>query len=583
MEIRKGIGVTAGYAIGEAFVLDREQFRISRQVVREKDVEGEVRRFEKALENAVEQLRDRIESMPRRVRNAAGAILEAEVRLFQDPVLREDIIGEIRKNRSQAEYAASRALRRRIKTLEDTKNERNKDLVQRAVSELADIERSLLRELLGSQREDILHLTRKVIVVAHDLSPAQTAGLDKTMVLGFLTEVGGPTSHTAIVARSMGIPAVVGVEGVTREISGGDLLILDGAGGTVIIDPDQGTLKRYEAQARNFYISEEKLSRELRDLPAVTRDDVRVSILANIDRPEEIQSALDNGAEGIGLYRTEFLFLEHGFNPTENIHYETYRRAVQILGQRRLTLRTMDLGADKMPVDGLPREDNPFLGTRAIRLCFQKPEIFRTQLRAVFKVAPLGNIALMIPMISTLQEIVRVKEMIESVRSELGRESIPTGDGVQFGIMIEVPSAALVADRLAPHVDFFSVGTNDLISYTMAVDRKNERVASLYQPAHPAILHLLRIVFEAGARHNKPVSVCGEMGGDLIYTLPLLGMGLRSFSVVPHMIPEIKKIIRSVSIEEAKEVAEKAFQSDDPTATVEFLKSEVRKRLPDII
>ncbi len=583
MEIRKGIGVSIGYAIGGAFVLDREQFRIIRRSVEEKEVESEVQKFLKAVEACVEETRDRVEAMPRRVRNAAGSILEAQVRLIQDPVLNEDIVGEIRKNRSTAEYAASKALRRRIKTLEDNLNENNKVLVQRSVLELSEMERALLRELLGAKREDISHLTRKVIIVAHDLSPAQTLGLDRTTVLGFLTEVGGPTSHTAIVARTLGIPAVVGVEGITNVVSGGDLLILDGTGGTVIIDPDPGTQKRYEAQARNFFILEEKLSREQRDLPAVTRDGVKVSILANIDRPEEIQSALDNGAEGIGLYRTEFLYLEHGYSPTEKIHHEAYRRAVQLVGDRKLTIRTMDLGADKMPVDGMPREDNPFLGTRAIRLCFQKPEILRTQLRAVLRVAPLGNVSLMIPMISSIGEVVLVKEMIESVRGELRRDSVALGDGVRFGIMIEVPSAALIADRLAPHVDFFSVGTNDLICYTVAVDRKNERVAPLYQPAHPAILSLLSRIIEAGALHGKPVSVCGEMAGDVIYTLLLLGMGLRTFSVVPHVIPEIKKMIRSVRLEEAKDVAGKAFEFNDPLSTVDFLRSEARKHLPDSI
>ena len=583
MEIRKGIGVSIGYAIGEAFVLDREQFRILRRTIDEKEVENEVLRFRKAVENCVEEARDRIEAMPRRVRNAAGSILEAQVRLFQDPVVQEDITGEIRKNQSGAEYAASRALRRRIKTLEDTVNERNKDLVQRAVSELTEIERSLLRELLGAKREDISHLTRKVIVVAHDLSPAQTLGLDRNTVLGFLTEVGGQTSHTAIVARTLGIPAVVGVEGITNDISGGDPLILDGTEGKVIINPDAGTLKRYEAQARNFLILEERLNREQRDLPAVTRDGVKVSILANIDRPEEIQSALEHGAEGVGLYRTEFLYLEHGYNPTEKTHYEAYRRAAMLLGDRRLTIRTMDLGADKMPVDGMPREDNPFLGTRAIRLCFQQPEILRVQLRAILKVAPLGNIGLMIPMISSVSEVVLVKEMIENVRNEIRREVEIPANGIKFGIMIEVPSAAIIADRLAPHVDFFSVGTNDLICYTVAVDRKNERVAPLYQPSHPAILCLLRQIIEAGNRHGKSVSVCGEMAGDVVYTLPLLGMGLRAFSVVPHMIPELKKIIRSVNLEEARGVSEKAFEFDDPSATIDFLRSEVRKRLPDAI
>lgn len=583
MEIRKGIGVSVGYAIGEAFVLDREQYRITRRVVADSELEGEMERFRKAILECVEETHDRIEAMPRRVRGAASAILEAQIKLFQDPALNEDIIEDIRRNRNSAEYATSKALRRRIKTLEDNLTRDNRELVQRSISELIDMERALLRSLLGSKREDLAHLTRKVIVVAHDLSPMQTLGLDRNFVLGFLTEVGGATSHTAIVARTLGLPAVVGVEGVTNDVSGGDTVILDGGNGTVILNPDAGTLKRYEAQARNYAILEQRISREQRDLAAETRDGTRVTILANIDRPEEIPFALEHGAEGVGLYRTEFLYLEHGYNPDETVQYEAYRRAIQLLGSRRLVIRTMDLGADKMPLDGLPREENPFLGTRAIRLCFLRPEIFRTQLRAILRVAPLGSVAVMVPMISSLREILLAREVIESVRADLRKESVAAAGDVQFGIMIEVPSAAIIADRLASHIDFFSVGTNDLICYTVAVDRKNERIASLYQPAHPAVLSLLHQVIEAGTRHGKPVSVCGEMAGDVVYTLPLLGMGLRSFSVVPHMIPEIKKIIRSVSLTEAREVAARALEFEDPAATEEYLRSEVRKRLPDAV
>ena len=578
MEVRKGIGVSGGYAIAEAVVLDREEYRIPRRSIGSDEIDSEGLRLAKAFEEGEKHVRDQIQAIPRRLRDVAGTILEAELSMLRDAHLQDQISSEIKRYHYAAEYAASRVLKRKIKSLEDTGKEA---FVQRVRSVLVGLEKDILRSLLGSRREDIAHLTGDVVVVAHDLTPAQTIGLDRKWVKGLLTEAGGPTSHTAIIARSLGIPAVIGVSGVTNDVVGGDTLIIDGESGTVIIDPDETTLKRFRAKADTFNILDEKLTKETRDLPAITKDGQRIKIHANIEKPEEIESALAHGAEGIGLYRTEFLYLDHGFAPSEQQHLEAYRLAVRHLDGKPLTIRTMDLGADKMPVDGLPREDNPFLGTRAIRLCRERPDIWTTQLRAILKVANIGNVGMMVPMISSLSEIQWVREDLGRMREELQREGDPSGEGMELGIMIEVPSAAIMVDQLAPHVDFMSVGTNDLIQYAVAVDRRNERVAPLYQPAHPAILQLLRMTIEAGVRHNKPVSICGEMSSEIIYTLLLLGMGLRTFSVVPPVIPEIKKIIRSVTMDHAREVAKKAFTFDDPRTTVQYLREETRKILPD--
>jgi phosphotransferase system enzyme I (PtsI) len=579
MEIRRGIGVSPGYAIGDAFVFDREQYRISRRRLPSRDVETEVDRFRKAVEGAVAEVRGQLEGMPRKVREVAGGMLEAQISMLQQKPYQEEILAEIRQNGATAEYAASQTIRRKVKALKDSGND---SFVQRVVTDLTELEKLLLRNLLGSKREEITQLTGKVVIVAHDLSPGQAVRLDRTKVMGILTEAGGPTSHTAIVARSLGIPAVVGVEAVSNDISGGDSVILDGTSGTVIINPDEATLKRYQAMERNYVLLEAQRAKELHDLPAVTRDGTRVEIYANIESPDEIPEAVDHGAEGIGLYRTEFLYLDHRYSPSEKDHLEAYTRAVTLLGKRKIVIRTVDLGADKMPLDGHPREANPFLGTRAIRLCFERPDVFKTQLRAILKTTSLGNVAVMIPMISSLSEVLLVKEALEDVRSELRREEEPAGERMEFGIMIEVPSAAIIADRLAPHVDFLSVGTNDLISYAVAVDRSNERVASLYQPAHPAVLRLLKHVIESGTRAGKGVSVCGEMASDLNYTLLLLGIGLRTFSVAHHVIPDLKKLIRSVTLDYAKAVAEKAFSYDDAPATLEYLRSETRKVMPDM-
>jgi len=579
MEIRRGIGVSAGYAIGEALVLDREEFRISRRTISAGEIESEIVRFAKAVEVAVGEVRTEIGSMSRRVRDEAGSILEAQVQMLQNPHLAEEIAGEIRKNNHTADHAVSRVLRRKMKAMEDSGHE---VFYRRVVSDLTDLEKSLLRHLVPGKKGDTPELVNKAIIVAHDLSPSQTIKLDRAKVLGILTEVGGLTSHTAIVAKSLGIPAVVGVESVAGDVTSGQKIILDGTTGTVIVDPDEGTVKRYQAMERNYLLIEQRRAKELQDLPAITTDGTRVEIFANIESPEEIPAALAHGAEGIGLYRTEFLYLGHNFNPTEKDHQDAYTRAVTLLGNRRIIIRTLDLGADKMPHDGaFDREANPFLGTRAIRLCFQRPDMFKTQIRAILRAASRGNVEMMIPMISSLSEVLLAKEVVEEVRRELRSQEEPCGDGMKLGIMIEIPSAAVVADMLAPHVDFFSVGTNDLIAYSIAIDRANERVASLYQPAHPAVLRLLKQIFDAGAKAGKSVSVCGEMSSDINFTLLLLGLGLRNFSVVPFIIPDLKKLIRSVSVKEAQAIAVKALTYDDSAACLEYLKSETQRYLPD--
>ena len=578
MEIRKGIGVSPGYAIGEAYVLTDEAFVIPRKEIPPKEVEAEAARFEAAAQQAIADLADQLSKMSRRVDRNLARILQAHIGLLGDEKLRAEISDDIRRNRHSAEYSVSRTLKRKMKVLSD---DGPIAWVQPILQDLAETERALLRALLGDRREDLAHLAREYVVVAHDLSPARTLNLDRKKVLGLVTEIGSSTSHTAIVASSLGIPAAVGIEGVARDITTGDKIILDGSTGTLIIDPDVATLKRYQAMSRNFSVMGRKLSSELRDLPAVTRDGTRVELLANIESPEDIPAALENGAEGVGLYRTEFLFISGKGPPSEKTHVDAYRKAVSLLGRRRLVIRTLDLGADKMPVEGFTAEPNPQLGTRAVRLCFARPDLFKTQLRAILKVAPSGNVQMMIPMVASVDELLRVREIIDSVRRDLRRENEEAAERAQVGIMVEVPSTAMILDLFAPHADFFSVGTNDLISYTLAIDRTNERVATLYQPSHPAILRMLANILDVGRRTNRPVSVCGEMSGDVFYTLLLLGLGLRMFSVAPPMLPEIKKIIRSVTIKDAEEIAAQAVKLGDTRKTAEYLKAETRKILPD--
>lgn len=575
MEIRKGIGVSPGFAVAEALVLGIEQYAVQRKVVAAAEVTGEIARFKKAAEDAAAELAAGMGRLSRTVAKVAGRILESQAVLVRDESLHREITDDISRHAHSAEYATSRVFKKKTKQILDAG-------VEELAREFTTLENLLLRHLTGAKRDDLAKISHRVIVVAHDLSPAQTVSLDRSKVAGMLTEVGGRTSHTALVAASLGIPAVVGIPDISSDVTTGDVVILDGAEGRVIVNPDEATRKRYEAMMRNFAAAGERLSRELRDLPAVTRDGTAVELLANIEMPEEIESALECGAEGVGLYRTEFLYLGSPKLPEERDHFEAYRRAAQRLGRRRLVIRTLDLGADKIPVDGFPREDNPILGMRGIRLGLERPDLLMEQVRAILRAAAGNQVWMMAPMVSSAGELRKLRDVIDQARRDLKRRGEPHAESLPVGVMIEVPSAAIAADRIAAEADFLSIGTNDLIAYTLAVDRTNEHVARYFQPSHPAVLELLRSVLEVGRRRQKPVAVCGGMSSDVNYTLLLLGLGLRSFSCVPRAIPEVKKIIRSVTVAEAEAIAAKALDLGDSHATIEYLQGETRKILPDV-
>lgn len=579
MEIKKGIGVSPGFATAKVLILSSEDFVISRTVVGKGDIRSEVKRYEKAVEEAVAHLRAQLEHLSKKIGESTANIIEGHIALMRDKQFRTEVAQLIEEQQNSAEYAVSKVIQKKLKMMSRWGEA---FFVQRVQQDLGDIERMLIRNLLGKKLEDLSHLKSRVVLVAHDLGPSQTISLDRSKVAGILTDKGGRTSHTAIVASSLGIPAVVGLESITTEVIGGDTVILDGSSGTVIIHPDEETVKRYAAMERNFIVTGRRLAKELHDLPAETKDGVRIEIVANIELPEDIPDAIAHGAEGIGLYRTEFLYLNTSFNPTEGDHINAYTKALSLAGKRRLVIRTLDLGADKMPVDGMPAERNPFLGTRAIRLCFQQMDMFKAQLRAILKVSSFGDVAIMFPMVATVEEVIQIREILQEVKSKMKAAGEAYNEQIPLGIMIEVPSAALTIDILANHVDFFSIGTNDLIAYSMAVDRANEKVASLYQPAHPAILRMLKNIIDIGNRKNKRVSVCGEMSSDMLYTLLLLGMGLKIFSVVPPAVTEVKKIIRSVTMKEAKAVADKAMTFSDSRRTIEFLRERTQAVAPEL-
>jgi phosphoenolpyruvate-protein phosphotransferase (PTS system enzyme I) len=577
MEIKKGIGVSPGVVISTAVVLDAEDLVIPRRRVEPEELVEEINRLNRAVADAIAALTTLRDDVATRHGKEIGGIFDFHLGILRDQSILKQIAGEIQKQQTTAEHAVSIVMRRYANMFLQMADR----YLSERVKDIHDIEKALLRALVGQKHEDLAHLTRDVIVIAHDLLPSQTAALDKLHVRGFATDVGGRTSHTAIVARAMGIPAVVGLGNITAEVSGGDTVIIDGTRGMVIVNPDAEQLAEHREYERKQAKVETELDK-LRELPAETKDGHVVSLQANIEFPGEIDDAVRRGAQAIGLYRTEFLYLASETEPDEEDHFNAYAEALQRLKGRPLVIRTLDLGADKYTQSKQQNpERNPFLGDRSIRMCLHDIPMFKRQLRAIMRASTLGDVRIMFPMISTLMELRQAKMVLNDVMEELEDEAVAFRRDIPIGIMIEVPSAALMANNFAKEVNFFSIGTNDLIQYTLAVDRTNERVAGLFCPAHPAVLSLIRDVIRAGARNNISVSVCGEMAGEPMYTLLLLGLGLNIFSMNGPDIPEVKKIIRSVTTEHARMVARRVMSFDSERQVMHFLREETRKIVPE--
>ena len=576
MEVRRGIPVSPGIGIGRAIVIGHEDLRIRRRYVPAEDVEDEIRRLDDAVERTVEEINEELARFGSDM-VIARQVLESHRDMIADQSLRQEVAQSIRSKSYSAEYALSlvlRAYHRRFEAMES-------DYISERAYDLADIEKKVLRTLLGKKGSGEAQPSKNSVIVGHDLRPSQAARLDRRRVKGIAIDVGGRTSHTAILARAMKIPAVVGLERISREVVGEEPVIVDGYTGAVIVDPDEKTIEEYERRASlsdKYYLT---LHREIR-FPSETLDGFEIFLAANIEFPEEIQSAIEWGARGVGLYRTEFLY-EKG-EPDEELHFRTYSKAVEKLRGRPLIIRTLDAGADKFHTEAVHyHEPNPFLGCRSIRLCFLRPELFRDQIRAILRASALGRVRIMLPMISNLEELRKAKQMIGEVQKELSSQRIEFDPQVPVGIMVEVPSVALLADQFAREVDFFSIGTNDLVQYCLAVDRINERVADLYQPTHPAILRLIRTVIDAGIKHGIGVSICGEMCSEPIYSVLLLGLGLRSFSLSPIAIPTVKRIIRQLSMRDAVEVAKRCLSHESAEESQTFLQSHVKNLLPDFV
>jgi phosphotransferase system enzyme I (PtsI) len=577
MEIKKGIGVSPGVVIATAVVLDAEDLVVPRRHVDAGQVAKEVQRLGDAIAHAVvdlTKLRDEVTGVHGK---EIGGIFDVHLGLLRDRSLVNQVVAEIQNQQTTAEYAVSVVMRKyrgKFTRMSDR-------YMQERVKDIDDIEKRLLRVLIGQKHQDLAHLDQPVVVIAHDLLPSQTAAFDRKHVVGFATDVGGRTSHTAIVARAVGIPAVVGLGNITAECSGGDTVIIDGHNGVVIVNPDAEQLAEHREAGRKFKAFEDRLA-DLASQPAITRDGHAVSLQANIEFPHDIDDTIRHGAEGIGLYRTEFLYLASDKEPTEEDHYAAYAEALRRLGGKPLVIRTLDLGADKYTQAGLANpERNPFLGDRSIRMCLHDIPMFKRQLRAIMRATVLGDVRVMFPMICTLMELRQARMILNDVMEELEDEGVEFRRDIPIGMMVEVPSVAIMPDVFAKEVNFFSIGTNDLIQYTLAVDRTNERVAGLFCPAHPAVLKLVRDVIRAAARNGISVSVCGEMAGEPLYTLLLLGLGLNIFSMNGKDVPEVKKIIRSTTLEHARQVARRVMSFDSERQVMHYLREETRKIIPE--
>ena len=576
MEIKKGVAVSPGVAIAPAVVLDRQEYRVVQTRIKAEDVPGELDLLHKATDRSIQELTHLREQVANKHGQETASIFDVHLFILNDGQVRQRMEQSIVQDHFAAPYAVSLEMRRHVKGFLEI----NDQYISERVKDIYDVERRLLRHLVGGQKEGLDHLTQDVIVVAHDLTPSQTASLDRRHVQAFATDAGGLTSHTAIVARALGIPAVVGLNDVTAGVGAGDLLIVDGNRGVVIVNPDEPTLEQVRQQQEEFIRLEQDLA-ELKPLPGVSKDDVPVHLLANIEFPHEVNECIEHGAEGIGLYRTEFLYLSGEAEPTEEEHYQAYVSVLDAADGLPVVIRTLDLGADKYTqARSREPERNPFLGCRSIRLCLQNLDIFKPQLRALLRASTHGNLKIMFPLITNVMELRQTKMILNDVMEDLEEEGIEFRRDIPLGMMIETPAAALKVAALAREVDFFSIGTNDLIQYTLAVDRANERVAGLYSPADPAVLRMLRDVIRQGQRLGLEVSLCGEMAGQPEYTLLLLGLGLRNFSMTARSIPEIKKIIRSVTIEHARTVARRVMRFETDRQIMSYLREEARKVLP---
>ncbi len=574
----RGIAASPGIAIGRVYILDRTKPCILRHAIADSHIENEIQRFNQALEKSKAQLMEIREKAKKDIGSNHLYILDAHIMMLKDVTLVENTINFIRGEKVNAEWALKESLEGFLKKFENISDEyisgRKKDIEQ--------VVYRILRNMIGHHLESLADLEEPVIIVAHDLTPADTIQMKREKVLGFATDAGGKTSHTGIMASAFEIPAVVGLKNITEKAKNGDSIIVDGIDGSVILAPDADTFQSFLKKQQRFKYYEKELLKS-KDLPAITKDGHRVKLMSNIEYSDEVDLAIRYGAEGVGLYRTEYLYMNKDGLPTEEEHFLDYKKVAMRIKNSYSIIRTLDLGGDKFISESKSdREDNPALGLRGIRLCLNRTDIFKTQLKGILRASHYGKLKLMYPMISSVDELRDANRILEEVKDELKSKGIPFDSEIEVGAMIETPSASVITDLLSEEVDFFSIGTNDLIQYTLAMDRINEQVAYLYQPLHPAVLRMLKNIISSAEKTGIPVSICGMMGGDNIHILILLGMGrIESISMDPHSIPKVKKFIRQIKYEDALRVAHEILKLKSTDDVKKYLNEEIPRIYPE--
>ncbi len=574
----QGIAVSPGVAIGKVLILDQEGYRITRSQIDSSDRQNETQRLRQAIDEASSRLEEQRQRSAEKLGKKIGAIFSAHQQMLLDPSLHTEWLRLIEDECYSAEYAISTVLNRYAQAFRNM----GSGMMSARASDIRDVERTLLESLGGHPTQD-LKVDEQSVLASHDLTPSETAKLDRETILGFCTEVGGPGGHTAIVARGLEIPAVVGLGHFMHRIESSAEIIVDGFRGRVILQPTAEMLARYREGIKVRDSRVTKLG-ELRDLPAVTSDGTHIHLMANIEFPNEVEACLARGAEGVGLYRTEFLYLGSASEPTEEEHFAAYHHVVSAMGGRPVVMRTLDLGADKMGQSpNFERENNPFLGLRSIRLSLRNPQMFRTQLRAMLRAASAGELHIMFPMITTLHELRTARMVLRQVSDDLHEDGIHVPDKTLVGMMVEVPAAVLMLDHLLPEVDFISIGTNDLIQYTLAVDRTNEYVADLYTGLDPAVLRLIKMSIDKAVEFGVEVSVCGEMSSTPMCALLLVGFGVRTLSAPPAALPQVKQALRNVSLIDCQSMAKRALDFGTAREIDAYLQARFAELLPEMV
>jgi len=566
--ILEGTAASAGVADGKALLYLQKDLNVPSYDVSPDTVEHEIQRFDQAIIKTREQITEIRNKVEASLGEGEARIFDAHLLVLEDHALLDEVIAELRTSQKNVESCYKKVAQRYISFFSSMED----DYLKERVTDIQDVSRRLLQNLIGTQKPNLAELAADSIIISEDITPSDTADMDRSKLLGFVTDEGGQTSHAVIMARAMGIPAVVGLHDATSRIKSGDSIIIDGYNGIVVINPTKDRLLKYGNLARERREQNEMYCSALTEV-SETKDGASIQLMSNIEGAREMDQVQAMQSSGVGLFRTEGIFLRHHGYPSESVQYEEYAAVAKAAGEHPVIIRTLDIGGDKTLGVSSVEDDHSFMGFRAIRFCLENQDIFKTQLRAILRASAFGDVKIMYPMISGVSELQQANQILALVKEELRSEQVAFKEDIEVGAMVEVPSAAAIIDLLSKEADFFSIGTNDLIQYLIAVDRLNDRVAHLYEPAHPAVLRTLKLIMDGARRVNKPVSVCGEMASDPIYASLLLGMGADSLSLTPSMLPEVKYLVRNMEIKAARALVEEILKLNDSSAVLQRLEA----------